>query len=161
MQMTFEAWFTGFCDGEASFTFALSLKSGIVRPRFNLCLVNDQETLIEVHRHFRLSANIEPNRKKRAGKAPSPQHQLSCQSKNDLKILAQHFQSYPLKTKKKDVFEVWHEMVREYLKPDYSKENLLLATWKLTKVKRATKGRSKDAIPKLLSIAESLGITLQ
>ena|SRR5271166_2558175 len=104
-----DPWFTGFADGEGSFT--IMSKNGISSPRFSLTLrADDTAILAELCRCFGGTICT----RTRAGTTSNPQSQWYVGSKKDLRRLIAYFDDFPLRSKKARDYAIWREAVVAY-----------------------------------------------
>jgi hypothetical protein len=107
-------WYvTGFCDGEATFTY--SHASGVYNMYFSLRQREDNRTIVEeLCAFFNYAGNIYRDKDKDAQSTtgftqPSAYYRIS-RTKELLRVI-EHFDKYPLQSKKKECYKVWREMV--------------------------------------------------
>jgi len=122
-------WYiTGFCDGEAAFTYSRS--GGTFGLYFAVRQREDNRQIVEdIQEYFHYVGDI--YRSKEA--APTKNSGLTKPSAyyrvnrvNELKVIIDHFDKYPLQSKKKlEAYKVWREMVmhklENYRNIDYDK----------------------------------------
>ncbi|MBU4346086.1 MAG: LAGLIDADG family homing endonuclease [Candidatus Omnitrophica bacterium] len=109
------SWYvTGFCDGEAAFTY--SRDGGSFAVYFSIKQREDNRQIIdEIQEYFGYIGNIyrvkEALPTKNSGfTKPSVYYRVN--RIDDLKIVIDHFDKYPLQSKKKlEAYKVWREMV--------------------------------------------------
>ena len=131
-------WYvTGFCDGEAAFTYSRS--GGTFGLYFAVKQREDNRQIIEdIHEYFDYVGYIYHGKESQ----PSPNSGFSKPSAyyrvtkiNELQRVIEHFDKYPLQSKKKQgAYKVWREMVKHkfenYRDADYNK--LLILAEKLS-----------------------------
>jgi hypothetical protein len=122
-------WYiTGFCDGEAAFTYCRA--GGTFGLYFAIKQREDNRQIVEqIQEYFNYIGNI--YRGKEAG--PTKNSGFSKASAyyrvtriNELKVVIDHFDKYPLQSDKKlEAYKVWREMVvhklENYRNVDYNK----------------------------------------
>lgn len=110
-----EPWYiTGFCDGEAAFTYSRS--GGVFGLYFAVRQREDNRQIVEdIQQYFNYIGSI--YRGKESKNAPKsdwtqPSSYYRVTKINELKRIIEHFDQYPLQSKKKcEVYKVWREMV--------------------------------------------------
>lgn len=124
-----DPWYvTGFADGEAAFTY--SRIGGTFALYFAIKQREDNQRIIEeIQEYFNYIGNI--YRGKESTGAPKggftkPSAYYRVTRINELKRIIEHFDKYPLQSKKKqDVYSIWREMVihkfENYRDVDYNK----------------------------------------
>jgi hypothetical protein len=108
-------WYvTGFCDGEAAFTY--SRAGGSFGLYFSIRQREDNRQIIEdIRQHFNNVGNIylgkEVSPTKNSGSSrPSVYYRVT--RVDELKTIIEHFDKYPLQSKKKiEAYLVWRQMV--------------------------------------------------
>ena len=123
-----EPWYvTGFCDGEAAFTYSrVSSSYGLY---FAVKQREDNRQIVEdIQQFFNYIGYI--YRGKESQDAPKggftkPSAYYRVTKSNDLKVIIDHFDQYPLQSKKKfEAYRVWREMVKHkidnFRNPDYN-----------------------------------------
>jgi hypothetical protein len=115
MTVMLDPWYvTGFCDGEAAFTYSRS--GGSFEIYFGLRQREDNAQIIQdiyvffhcVGKIYRCKA-IEATLK---SGLTQPTIYFRATKADDLKIIIEHFDKYPLRSlKKKGAYDVWREMV--------------------------------------------------
>lgn len=122
-------WYvTGFCDGEAAFTY--SRAGGTFALYFAIRQREDNRQIVEdIHEYFNYVGYIYRGKKsKNAPKSgftqPSAYYRVT--KIDELSRIVQHFDKYPLQSKKKqEAYNVWREMVvhklENYRDVDYNK----------------------------------------
>lgn len=122
-------WYiTGFCDGEAAFTY--SRAGGTFALYFAVKQREDNRQIVEdIQEYFQYVGNIYRGK----GAAPTKNSGISQPSAyyrvtkvNELQSIIDHFDKYPLQSKKKlEAYKVWREMVihklENYRDIDYDK----------------------------------------
>lgn len=105
---------TGFCEGEAAFTFSRSTTRKMVRtvPRFSIRRrVDGGDVLQRIQQFFGIGA-LYPCRAR--GKTEETLYYVVT-TKEDLPVVVKHFQDFPLVgVMKRKIFNLWSEMVEEY-----------------------------------------------
>ncbi len=126
-------WYiTGFCDGEAAFTY--SRAGGTFGIYFGIKQTENNRQLVEeIQGYFGYVGNIYTQK----AVAPSKNSGYTKQAAyyrvtriEELKRIVEHFDQYPLQSKKKnEAYQVWREMVMHkllnYKKIDYDKLRVL------------------------------------
>ncbi len=128
-----DPWYiTGFCDGEAAFTYsrnggAFALYFGITQREDNLQIIED------IWRYFNCVGKIY----KRKESTPTKNSGFTSQSvyyrttkTDELTIIIDHFDKYPLQSQKKlEAYKIWREMamhkLENYRNTDYDKLRVL------------------------------------
>ncbi len=106
-------WYvTGFCDGEAAFTY--SRASGSFGLYFSIRQREDNRKILEeIQEFFGGIGLIYAGRYFRVTRV------------SELEIIISHFDQYPLLSKKRETFNIWKEMVKykldNFRKTDYTK----------------------------------------
>lgn len=107
-------WYvTGFCDGEAAFTY--SHASGVYNMYFSLRQREDNRKIVEeLLEFFNYAGNIYRDKGKGALSTsgftqPSAYYRIS-RTEELLRVIG-HFDKYPLQSRKKECYRVWKEMV--------------------------------------------------
>ena len=123
-----DPWYvTGFCDGEAAFTYGRS--GGTFAVSFSVKQRSDNKQIIEdVWEFFNYIGNVYNGKgiaptKNSGNTKPSVIYKINRVS--ELLIIVDHFDRYPLQSKKKhEAYKVWREMVMHkllhYRKIDYN-----------------------------------------
>jgi hypothetical protein len=109
-------WFTGLCDGEASFTSAAQWSKAHIHPRFAIIMQQDDKLLREVEAMFgfgSLCAN-QPSCLRKGGGHFGPRLAWSVDKRSDLLFMCQFFSAYPLRSKKQAEFKLWRRFVIAY-----------------------------------------------
>ena len=99
-------WYiTGFCDGEAVFTY--SKAGGTFGLYFAIKQKEDSRQIIEdIQKYFKYIGTIY------RGKEAQPGAYYRVTKINELKTIVEHFDKYPLQSKKKlEAYQIWREMV--------------------------------------------------
>ena len=124
-----DPWYvTGFCDGEAAFTYSRS--GGTFAISFSIKQRSDNSQIIEdIWEFFNHVGNVYNGKRaaptKNSGDTkPSVIYKVS--RVDELLVIINHFDRYPPKSKKKnEAYNVWREMVMHksdnYYKVDYNK----------------------------------------
>jgi hypothetical protein len=114
-----DPWYvTGFCEGEAAFTY--SRAGGSFAVAFSIKLREDNKKLLEeIWEYFEYVGKIyyckpaEPRERSGATKASACYRVTMAE---ELAIIASHFDKYPLHgEKKRQAFEIWKKMVTHKL----------------------------------------------
>ncbi len=126
-------WYiTGFCDGEAAFTYSRS--GGTFALYFAIRQREDNRQIIEeIREYFGYVGNIYHNKaslptKNSGFSRPSSYYRVT--KIDELKAIVEHFDKYPLQSEKKlEAYKVWREMVlyklENYRNIDYNKLRVL------------------------------------
>ena len=148
-------WYiTGFCDGEAAFTYCRS--GGTFGLYFAIKQREDNRQIIEeIQEYFHHIGNIYRNKESRPTKnsgLSKPAAYYRVTRINELKIVVDHFDRYPLQSKKKlEAYRVWREMVmhklENYRNIDYDKLRALAE--KLSSLNSQTRVFSRHNKPKV------------
>jgi hypothetical protein len=112
-------WYiTGFADGEAAFTY--SRQGGTLALYFAIKQREDNQQIVEeIQKYFdyvgKIYKEIESTGSPKAGLTkPSAYYRVT--RINELKIIINHFDKYPLQSvKKQEAYQVWREMVMHKL----------------------------------------------
>lgn len=126
-------WYiTGFCDGEAAFTY--SRNGGAFALYFGITQREDNEHLLEdIWEYFNYVGRIyrrkEAEPTKNSG-FTKPSAYYRTTKTDELTIIIDHFDKYPLQGKKKlEAYKIWREMaihkLENYRSTDYNKLRLL------------------------------------
>ncbi len=126
-------WYvTGFCDGEAAFTY--SRAGGTLALYFAIKQREDNQQIIEeIREYFHYVGNIyrqkESSPTKNSG-VSKPAAYYRVTRIGELKIIVDHFDKYPLQSnKKQEAYQVWRQMViyklHNYRDIDYDKLRVL------------------------------------
>ena len=110
-----EPWYvTGFCDGEAAFTYSRASSSyGLyfaVKQR-----EDNRQIIEEIYQFFNYVGHIYRGKESQEGPKsgftkPSAYYRVT--KSRELQVIIDHFDKYPLQSKKKlDAYKVWREMV--------------------------------------------------
>lgn len=108
-------WYiTGFCDGEAAFTYSRS--GGTFGLYFSINQREDNRQIIEdIQEYFNYVGYIYRNKGRfsaKTGKGTKPAVYYRVTKIDELKIIVEHFDQYPLQSEKKhEAYKVWREMV--------------------------------------------------
>ncbi len=119
-------WVTGFVDGEGSFTYSRSSKQ--IALYFALKLTDSERPLLEeIQAFFDGAGKIYTA----AARAPTDRSGATKTAayyrvtrRDELMTVVNHFDQYPLRSKKRDVYELWRMMVlakQEFRRPDREK----------------------------------------
>ncbi|MDD5560862.1 MAG: LAGLIDADG family homing endonuclease [Candidatus Omnitrophica bacterium] len=121
-----DPWYvTGFADGEAVFTY--SRAGGSFGLYFSIKQREDNHQIVEeIHKFFHNIGQIysgkESNSIPKSGLS-SPYAYYRVTKSSELQIIVEHFDKFPLQSKKKfEAYKVWREMVI-YKKDNYRKIN--------------------------------------
>ncbi len=126
-------WYvTGFCDGEAAFTY--SRAGGTLALYFAIKQREDNQQIIEeIREYFHYVGNIyrqkESSPTKNSG-VSKPAAYYRVTRIGQLKLIVDHFDKYPLQSnKKQEAYQVWRQMViyklHNYRDIDYDKLRVL------------------------------------
>ena len=140
-------WFTGFCDGEASFTFRLEQKSRRARPRFKLCLQQDSALIQEVFSLFAFGSapgEFTP-RALRNGIAYAPRAEWDVNAVSSCIQLVEFFHAYPLRSHKRQDFLIWAELVAEAASPRPDRTRLNTIAMRLSQTRCSGHSRTAQA----------------
>jgi len=121
-------WYvTGFCDGEAAFTY--SRNGGAFGIYFSIKQREDNRQIVdEIHEFFNYVGHIyrskEAEPTKNSG-LTKPAAYYRVTKIQELQIIVDHFDKYPLQSKKKlEAYKIWREMVvyklENYRSADYN-----------------------------------------
>lgn len=135
MEETLNPWYvTGFCEGEATFTYSKS--SNNIALYFAIKLTKeDAELVYKIYDFFKAGRiyNVKPlPPTSNSGYTKSATY-YKVTKVSDLEIIIDHFEKYPLQGSKRKRYNIWKEMV--YLKRQfrrYDKQQLLLLSQKLS-----------------------------
>jgi len=128
-----DPWYiSGFCDGEAAFTYSRS--GGTFALYFSIRQREDNQQIIEeIQQYFNYVGNIYRGKES----APTNNNGFTKPSAyyrvtriNELKRIVEHFDRYPLQSeKKRQAYNIWRQMVlhklENYRNIDYNKLRLL------------------------------------
>lgn len=112
-------WYvTGFCDGEAAFTY--SKAGGTFNLYFAIKQREDNQQIIQaIREHFRYVGNIYRSKESLPDKNrdfPKPIVYYRVTRLSELQIIIAHFDKYPLQsTKKREAYNLWRDMVMHKL----------------------------------------------
>ena len=115
---SFGHWLSGFADAEATFGLwmikASDQRSTRPTAKFTIALRQDDVRSLQTIQSYWQCGTIHPECNLRPTvKNAKPVAVLSVQKSEDLAcIVIPHFEKYPLRTKKKDDFEIWKRGVR-------------------------------------------------
>jgi hypothetical protein len=106
-------WFvTGFCDGEAAFTFSRS--GNQFSLYFSITQRDDNREIIEkIQRHFKGIGAIYTRKEQlpmRNSGHTKPNAYFRVCRQGELTRVIDHFDKFPLQSKKKEVYALWREM---------------------------------------------------
>lgn len=112
-------WFVGLCDGEASFTYRNTTRADVpVRPRFKLTLQGDDEIIQEANEvifgggYVRIDEAV--TSKRPTGKSYKNRSDLDVTDKRRLRLLVEFFDTYTLRSHKRNEFRLWRDLVMLY-----------------------------------------------
>ena len=111
-----EPWYvTGFCDGEAAFTYSKS--SGSYALYFAVKQREDNRQIIEeIYHFFNYIGNIYRGKESQntpMGGFTKPSTYYRVTKSTELQIIIDHFDKYQLQSEKKfEAYKVWREMVK-------------------------------------------------
>ena len=126
--MMLTPWYvTGFCDGEAVFTY--SRAGGTFGLYFSIKQKEDSRQLIEeIYKYFNYVGNLYIEKVSTSGYSKKSQTVVYYRVTkiDELKIIVGHFDKYPLQSpSKREVYSIWRDMVayklENYRKIDYDK----------------------------------------
>lgn len=114
-----DPWFvTGFCDGEAAFTFSRS-GSGF-SLYFSICQRNDNREIIEnIQRYFKGIGTIYTRKEQlpsRFSGRTKPNAYFRVCRQDELARVIDHFDKFPLQSRKKDVYMLWRQMAHDKMR---------------------------------------------
>lgn len=142
-------WFTGLCDGEASFTHDPRFERSSISPRISIQMQRDDEMLREVHKVLGVGTFCAtPIRNKRKEGTPFEPRGIWCAaSAADCLAMCRFFERYPLRSKKRAEFEVWKRLVHAYSTRKRSFSQLLTIALELSRLRANGQNRKfiKDA----------------
>jgi len=110
-----DPWYiTGFCDGEAAFTY--SRTSGSYGLYFAVKQREDNRQIIEeIYQFFNYVGNIYKGKESKEspkGGFTKPSAYYRVTRSSELQVIIDHFDKYPLQSKKKfEAYKIWREMV--------------------------------------------------
>jgi len=126
-------WYiTGFCDGEAAFTY--SRAGGTFGLYFAVKQREDNRQIIEeIREYFHYAGNIYRNKESRPTKNSGFSKAAAyyrVTKISELQVIVDHFDKYPLQSKKKlEAYQVWRQMVmyklENYRDVDYNELRVL------------------------------------
>jgi hypothetical protein len=108
-----DPWFvTGFSDGEAAFTFSRS--GDVFALYFSICQREDNREIVEkIQSYFngigKIYVRKEQLPKKNSGYTKPNAYYRVCKQEELMRII-EHFDKFPLQSKKIEVYNVWREM---------------------------------------------------
>lgn len=115
----FDPWFiTGFSDGEAAFTFSSTCKAFTLY--FSITQRADNKEILEnIQKYFggigKIYLRKETLPTYNSGHTKAAAYYRVCKQKELMRVI-EHFDRYPLQSKKQDVYQVWREMAIEKTK---------------------------------------------
>ena len=114
-------WVTGFTDGEGTFTYSRSGRQMALYFALKLSAV-DGPTLEEIQTYFGGIGRIYDVKSPRdnSGATKSAKY-YRVSHRDELAVIVDHFDRYPLRTRKRDSYEIWRMMVllkRKFRAPD-------------------------------------------
>jgi len=149
-----DPWFiTGFCDGEGAFTYSRSGKS--ISLYFAIKLNEEDKALVDrifsffnVGRIYKVKAR--ESRNKSGNTKPAIYYRVTKVS--ELAQIIQHFDKYPLQSKKARIYNIWKEMwllKKRFRRPDLNRLNTLARelselSSKNSPIKRMIHGKSNS-----------------
>ena len=150
-------WFTGLCDGEASFCSGKNEYRKTYLPRFKLCLEGDDELLLDIESRFRIGYfRVGWKPLSFSGQGVPYSHRGDWDIKDvggmaHCALLVEFFQRYPLRSHRKRDFGIWtkflarsQELIRtRKLLSSHGASELLSFSLELSKGK--TSGQSQNA----------------
>jgi hypothetical protein len=108
-------WVTGFADGDASFTYSRSGRQLALYFAVKLTAA-DRPLLEEIQQFFQGSGRIYE-----VGAAPRTAAYYRISRRDELMTVVDHFDAYPLRSTKKQVYDLWRQMVlakQQFRQPD-------------------------------------------
>lgn len=105
-------WVTGFCDGEASFTFSRS--NANVALYFAVKLTaTDTPILVRLQEYFGVGKiyNVKARAPSGKGGATKTASLYRVTKHDELPYVTRHFDAYPLQTQKTAAYKIWRAMV--------------------------------------------------
>lgn len=114
-----DPWFvTGFCDGEAAFTFSRS--GDAFALYFSICQrVDNREIVEKIQSYFNGIGKIYVRKEqlptKNSGHTKPNAYYRVCKQ-DELMHTIEHFDKFPLQSKKREVYNAWREMAIEKTK---------------------------------------------
>ncbi|MDD5019676.1 MAG: LAGLIDADG family homing endonuclease [Candidatus Omnitrophica bacterium] len=117
---TLDPWFvTGFCDGEAAFTFSRS-GDNVFALYFSVCQREDNREIIEKMKAFfggigKIYIRKEQLSTEKSGRSKPNAYFRVCKQ-NELLRVIEHFDKFPLQSKKQEVYTIWRDMAIEKTK---------------------------------------------
>gem|GEM_PF-486005 len=108
-----DPWFvTGFCDGEAAFTFSRS--GNAFALYFSICQREDNKKVLEQIRDYfggkgKIYIRKEQLPTRNSGHSKPNAYYRICKQEELLKVI-EHFDKFPMQSKKQDVYGIWREM---------------------------------------------------
>ena len=122
-----DPWYvTGFCDGEAAFTY--SRAGGSFNLYFSIRQREDNRHIVEeIQRFFNFIGEIYRGKEalpgKRSGFTRPSIYYRTCRM-HELKRIIEHFDKYPLQSRKREAYSIWRQMamhkIENYGDPDYN-----------------------------------------
>ena len=122
MDDNWRSWFSGFVDGEGCFTISSygSREQGYtVLPQFLIvCRADDIDILKTMEKIFGGRLYYREPGENQLKRVPNtkPSYRWNVNTKKGLRLLVEHFDKYPLRSKKGRDYKLWREAVIEYLK---------------------------------------------
>ena len=110
-------WFTGLCDGEASFSYQTKWMEQRLNPKFSICLQEDDSMIYDIQQRlgFGIVSCFTPKAQRVGGVSYAPRAEFSVKSRADLPKLCHIFDKFPLHSKKQVEFETWKILVAHYI----------------------------------------------
>jgi hypothetical protein len=110
-------WFTGLCDGEASFSYQTKWLEQRLNPKFSICMQEDDSMIHEIQRRlgFGIVSCFTPKAQRMDGILYAPRAEFSVKSRADLPRLCSVFDTFPLHSKKQVEFQTWKTLVSYYI----------------------------------------------
>lgn len=128
-----DPWYvTGFCDGEAAFTY--SRAGGSFALYFGIVQTAENRQIIErIYEYFDYVGDIYERKEAKPTKNSGfskPSVYYRTTKIDDLKVITDHFDKYPIQSKKKhEAYKIWRDMVihkiENYRNSDYDKLRIL------------------------------------
>lgn len=147
-------WYiTGFCDGEAAFTYSKTGSRGNLNLYFSIKVNSDDRLLIEEIQNFFGVGRIYSVKARPPGPYSGPTRAAAyyrVQRIGELDRIVQHFDKYPLSSKKAKAYQAWKKIFalkKNFRKPDFAKlEELILELSGLNSKNSALLKKKKGAL---------------
>ncbi len=130
-------WFTGLCDGEASFTHSTHFARSQISPRVSICMQQDDEMLRDIQRVLGVGTFCATaiSNKRKEGTPFAPRGIWCAASAADCQAMCRFFERYPLRSKKRTEFEIWKRLVRAYSATNRNFSQLLTIALELSRLR--------------------------